>query len=212
MLTGKEIEELHNERDESYIMTLSGRKFYPFKPDAGDVDLNDIASSLSKSCRYSGHTPGFYSVAEHCVKASETLERLVVGGLTKESARCITWALLHDASEAYLNDLPRPIKNHMPHYRLIENDIQKAILDHFEINLTNLDEAYVHKVDAAMLFFEKDAFGWEDREWQITPNAFYHMTKLKKAVPEIECWDHKRAEQEFLNRFEKVTADEWHRL
>ena len=211
MLTNIDIEAYEQEMAGAYIMTLSGRKFYPFSPDPIDVDLGDIAAALSKSCRYSGHTPGFYSVAEHCVKASETLEQLLPRGLTPANATAITWALLHDASEAYLNDLPRPIKNYMPQYVLIENKIQDAILDAFGMELTPKEADQVHKVDAAMLFFEKDGFGWQDREWQLQPNSYYHMARLKKAIPEIEFWSPKEAEQAFINRFEKVTADEWHR-
>lgn len=87
-------------RKGSWIQTYTGRAFWPMDPHEDDICLEDIAHSLSHQCRFAGHSSHFYSVAQHSV--------LVAGLVPKKHA---LWGLLHDASEAYLVDLPRPIKN-----------------------------------------------------------------------------------------------------
>ena len=87
-------------RKGSWIQTYTGRAFWPLDPHEDDISLLDIAHSLSHQCRFAGHSSHFYSVAQHSV--------LVARIVPKKYA---LWGLLHDASEAYLVDLPRPIKN-----------------------------------------------------------------------------------------------------
>jgi hypothetical protein len=82
-----------------WISTYTGRPFWPCDPRIEDVDTDDIAHALSLQCRFAGHVDRFYSVAEHCFRASMIVPY--------EDA---LWALLHDAPEAYLIDLPRPLK------------------------------------------------------------------------------------------------------
>jgi hypothetical protein len=95
-----------------WIGTATGAAFNVIDPRVEDVRLNDIAAALSKQCRYAGHCRRFYSVAEHSVH---------VAHLTSGGAKLKLAALLHDGSEAYLVDIPRPIKNAMPEYRAIED-------------------------------------------------------------------------------------------
>ena len=106
-----------------WLQTYTGRAFWPFDPRADDVDPDDIAHALPHLCRYGGHARRFYSVAEHCVVMSRAV--------APEHA---LWALLHDASEAYLIDLPRPIKRHMPDYRYAERAVQVAICARFGLD------------------------------------------------------------------------------
>ncbi len=87
-------------REGGWIRTFTGRPFWPVDPRPEDIDGRDIAHALANQCRWAGHTREFYSVAEHSVRAS-----LLV---PEEFA---LWALLHDAPEAYLVDLPSPIKH-----------------------------------------------------------------------------------------------------
>lgn len=82
-----------------WMQTFSGRQFWPCDPRADEVCIEDIAHALSMQCRFAGHVRKFYSVAEHCVRAS-----WIVPDRFKLAA------LLHDAAEAYVVDLPRPIK------------------------------------------------------------------------------------------------------
>jgi hypothetical protein len=104
-----------------WMQTYTGKAFTPLDPQAVDVDMLDIAHALSMLCRYGGHTSRFYSVAEHCVLVSEALER---DGYPPDVA---LWGLLHDAAEAYLGDVIRPVKRSMPGYRDAEACVLAAI-------------------------------------------------------------------------------------
>jgi hypothetical protein len=92
-----------DERQGDYIQTFGGRAYWPLDPRAEEVELEDIAHALSNQCRYSGHTRTFYSVAEHSVRVMRLCgpDRIIMAA-----------ALMHDAAEAYLVDLPRPLKHH----------------------------------------------------------------------------------------------------
>lgn len=84
--------------------TATGRIVYPLAPTVDMIDIEDIAQSLSNQCRFSGHVKEFYSVAEHSVRVAQCVQEM--GG----DDETVFWALMHDASEAYLVDLARPIK------------------------------------------------------------------------------------------------------
>jgi hypothetical protein len=99
------------------IRTFMGKLIDPFKPDPELIGLVDIAHSLSNICRWNGHVMRFYSVAEHCI---------FVSGLV-ESREDKLAALLHDASEAYITDLTRPVKYRFPNYLDLEFDLKRVI-------------------------------------------------------------------------------------
>jgi hypothetical protein len=98
--------ELNTGLDDQWISLLSGAKFNYNKPEESDVTLHDIASALSNVCRFSGHLPRFYSVAQHLVNASYIV--------TSENAFT---ALMHDTAEAFTNDLPHPLNGHFRYLR-----------------------------------------------------------------------------------------------
>src|SRR5438093_1391342 len=106
-----------------WMQTYSGAKFYPMHPRAEDVDPIDIAHSLSLLCRYNGHLDRFYSVGEHCVLMSQA-----VG---PENA---LWALLHDATEAYVGDMVRPLKLQQPSFVEAEDRVMAAICERFGLD------------------------------------------------------------------------------
>lgn len=104
-----------------YIETVTGKKFPFLNPSADDVDIKDIAVSLANQCRFNGHVP-FFSVAEHSVAVAARLPaHLQLAGL------------LHDAAEAYLSDIPSPIKRYLPDYQVLETKVQEAINIKFNI-------------------------------------------------------------------------------
>ncbi len=111
------------ERTESnYIRTHSGIKFWPLNPRAMDVDINDIAHALANNCRYTGHTSKFYSVAEHSVHVSKLVaDEFALAGL------------LHDAAEAYIADIAKPIKPYFSNYSEIEDALTETIYKRYEV-------------------------------------------------------------------------------
>lgn len=103
-----------HKEDSPWIQTFSGKHFYFLEPTAEDVDVEDIAQALSKQCRFAGHINKFYSVAEHSLYVSYLAKNPLEG-------------LLHDASEAYLVDMPSPIKAELPEYRKVEEGIMGVV-------------------------------------------------------------------------------------
>ncbi len=137
-----------------WIQTRSGRRFWPLDPRAEDVCIEDIAHALSLLCRFGGHCDRFYSVAEHSLLVADQFSD-VEGAL---------WALLHDASEAYVQDLARPFKRMMPEYRAVEDRVQLAICERFSLDL--VVPARVHAVDRAILMDERRAImSGSDQAW-----------------------------------------------
>jgi 5'-deoxynucleotidase YfbR-like HD superfamily hydrolase len=102
--------------------TWSGQAYYPCDPRAAEVRIEDIAHALSHLCRFGGHSNWFYSVAEHSVYVSQVVP--------PEHA---LQALLHDATEAYCVDVPRPLKIMMPEYAKIEHKNWLAIAERFDL-------------------------------------------------------------------------------
>ncbi len=133
---------------EPYIRTFTGKKFYPLNPEPDQIDILDIAAGLSKMPRYSGQTPFAYSVAQHSVHVSNIL-------VYKEDKIA---GLLHDASEAYIADIPSPIKALLPDYRAMENRIQGAIFKALKIDINDEIMRIVHLADEMMLHCEFDLF------------------------------------------------------
>lgn len=109
-------------RHGDWLQTYTGKAFFPFDPRPEDIDIEDIAHALSHQCRYGGHTSRFYSVAEHCVILS-----------TKVEPQYALAALMHDCAEAYLVDIPRPVKYSLVGYKELEVLVEKAIAAKFNL-------------------------------------------------------------------------------
>lgn len=178
--------------ERSWIQTYTGKKFYPFKPDPTSIDINDIAHALSNLCRYTGHCRNFYSVAEHCVRVSERVQEI-----SPDQIDC-RWGLLHDASEAYLNDIARPVKYHpdMALYRLAEQNLTGAIAERF--CLIGDEPALVKLADTELLFTERrDLLSPSHPDWEKTVKVVCKPLDHVK----IDGWNPKVAEVKFLERF-----------
>lgn len=105
---------------EKCIRTYTGLYVNVFDPKPEMIDILDIAHSLSNLCRFNGHLPKFYSVAQHSVFCCNNVYN-----------KYKLAALLHDASEAYLVDIPRPVKIHLINYNQIEDNLMKVIAEKF---------------------------------------------------------------------------------
>jgi hypothetical protein len=168
---------------QDYILTHSRVRFTPLAPNAADIKLVDIAHSLSLLCRANGHYPRFFSVAQHCLNCEA--EARTRGYSKKLQLAC----LLHDASEAYISDITRPVKKNLLEYIAIENKLQKAIWRAFNINLSQDDLALVFEVDDAMLYAEFDALMGE----KLFPEPFN-----VQSTPDFFQRDSRSVEQEFV--------------
>jgi hypothetical protein len=107
-------------RHEPWLRTYTGRSVHILNPSPEEIHIQDIAHALSHTCRFGGHTPAFHSVAHHSVLVSELLEPTLA-----------LWGLLHDASEAYLHDITRPLKSALPNYDSLETRMMAAICNRF---------------------------------------------------------------------------------
>jgi hypothetical protein len=181
----------------SSIETYYGTLFDPIKPKFADIRISDIAHALAQQCRFSGHVRFHYSVAEHSIRVSEYLETL-------EYAQWVQlWGLLHDASEAYLIDLPSPIKESKtckigPMYKVIEARLMRAVCKRF--SLPQECPEGVHYADAVLLATEaRDLMNADAPHWK----------KLAELPLEerIRPWSAPVAEFEFLRRYRELTGD-----
>ncbi len=174
-----------------WVQTFTGRRAWPREPDAGVVCLEDVVHSLSLRCRFGGHCRLFYSVAEHCVRGM---------ALVSEGARLEF--LLHDAAEAYLADVPRPLKRapEMRWYRVLERGWEEAIASALGVRREHAGE--VRLADMVMLATERrDLMGpvLDGEDWGPLPEP----------SPQViieRTWRPEEAEERFLARFELETS------
>ena len=132
-----------------YITTYSKIHFAPLEPKEKDISIEDIAHALSLMCRANGHFKEFYSVGQHCIYCCE--EAIKRGYSNTVALAC----LLHDASEAYLADITRPVKRNLKNYLEIEEVLQNAIYEKYiGRELTKEEQELISLVDDAMLYNE----------------------------------------------------------
>ena len=132
-----------------WMQTYTGRQFWPMDPRLEDIHLDDIAHALALQCRFAGHSRTHYSVAQHSMHVYGLVVR---AGVTDPVVRL--QALLHDAAEAYVVDMPTPIKRFMPEYRDIEDRLLRVIWEKFGI-FDPMHEV-VKKADVTALITERD--------------------------------------------------------
>ncbi|RVN04626.1 HD domain-containing protein [Sinorhizobium meliloti] len=172
------------ERLGDWMQTYTGRKFWPMDPRADEVLIEDIAHSLSLQCRYAGHCLRFYSVAEHSVHLARHLRW--------QGVEVALWGLLHDASEAYLVDVPRPVKPHLPGYKEAESKVMAAVCERFGLSSTM--PAVVHDADNRII---------GDELVNLAPMDWHARYDDPLGV-NIRCWYPAQAEEEFLATFEAL--------
>lgn len=176
---------------EDFIITYSKLKFSPLEANSGDIQIIDIAHALSLMCRANGHIKHFYSVAQHSINCMlEARSR----GL---SGRLQLACLLHDASEAYLSDITRPVKLHLEKYREYEEVLQSTIMDRFSLgDLSEEDLMQVKAIDDSMLYHELLEL-MEERIFNDVPQIV--------SKPDFEQRDFTEIRELFLKNFEELT-------
>lgn len=180
-----------------WMQTYSGHKFYPSAP-YDCLDIKDIAHALSFQVRFGGHISEPYSVAQHSVLVAKALSVLEYSG------HVILWGLLHDASEAYIRDLPTPVKAGLPEYKKLENSIMQAVgLKFLEGGLTTEELDAVKLADTDLLFTEARRFFGKDvaSKWNVRG---YDI--IEGDIWNGRVWSAKRAEREFLKLYDKLKS------
>lgn len=169
-----------------WMQTAAGRQFWPMDPRPNEVFIDDIAHALSMLCRFGGHCLRFYSVAEHSV---------LLAMRAPEPYRL--WALLHDASEGYLVDVPRPIKSSLGGYKEAEAKVTHAISVRFNLHLGCPD--VVKRLDRAILL--------DERAQNMTPTPhIWGGGDVEPLGVTLQFWNPERARAEFLATFEHLTG------
>jgi len=165
----------------SGIITYTGRWFDPHDPRIGDVCIEDIAHALACTNRFGGHVRKPYSVAQHCCLAA----KMAPSDLELQ-------ALMHDAHEAYVLDMPGPFKAGLPDYRAMEDRVQAVVRRAF--GMPEVFDPRVKEVDLRLMVTEAKAFGlpWWDKYSGISPYA---------ELEGMEPWPWHKAKQRFLDRF-----------
>lgn len=124
----------------AWTWTYTGVRFYPMSAGPDDIVLRDIAHALAHTCRYNGMCKRFYSVAEHSVIVSQLVEE-----------RWAKWGLMHDAAEAYLGDVIRPVKQGLPQFKEAEARLLKQIAIRFGLLPFSVEPKEVKYVDSKLL-------------------------------------------------------------
>ena len=132
-----------------HITTYGGTHFTPVSPDSNGIHITDIAHALSLTCRGNGHVKTFFSVAQHCIHCA------LEADARKHSKRVILACLLHDASEAYMSDVPTPFKQYLTEYIKLEDHLLDLIYTKYlGSSLTPKEQKLVKQIDSDMLYFD----------------------------------------------------------
>lgn len=174
--------------DVPWIQTYSGRRFCPTNPNPDAIVIQDIAHALSMQCRFSGHVRKFYSVAQHSVLVSYVCD-----------AADAMWGLLHDASEAYLVDVPRPLKQSgkFGAYIEFEKQMQLAVCKRF--GLPEKEPPSVKTADTILLSTEaRDLMSPLHPDWR---------NRCDPLPFKIEALPPDKAKDLFMKRFFELRGD-----
>lgn len=173
-------------RTGNWMQTRLGRQFWPLDPRPEDIRIFDIAHALAMQCRYNGHCNVFYSVAEHSVLVS----------LVVPPAHALA-GLLHDAAEAYVGDLVRPLKRHIHGYDAIEDRVWRAIAERYGVPV-DLHESVKIADNAVLLAEQAQIMGPPPEPWNVPGEP---------AAVTINGLNPNEARSAFLDRFTQLTGE-----
>lgn len=177
----------------STMNTFSGKKFDPMEICPDDIRLDDIAHALSLLCRGGGHMKYFYSVGQHSINCMK--EAKARGWSKRIQFAC----LMHDASEAYISDIIRPVKMHLENYLEIEDMIAGKILEKFWLeDLTEEENKQWKQIDDDILSHELKMLMEGERD--SNPQPLY-------AVPDLSERAWRDVEKEFLALAEELSEE-----
>lgn len=172
-----------------YITTYGGTHFVPTKPDAEGIHITDIAHALSLICRGNGQVKTFFSVGQHCINCA--LEAEARG----YSNRIVLACLLHDASESYMSDVPRPFKKYLKDYNELEEQLLEVIYrKYLGTALSDEEQKVLKQIDNDMLYYDLKVLLDEPSEG---PEPVLHI-RLSYEVRPFE-----EVERQYLELFQK---------
>ncbi|CAH2399580.1 conserved hypothetical protein [Mesorhizobium ventifaucium] len=164
------------------ITLASGRIFDFLDPHGSDFTIDDVAHGMAHICRYAGQCRDFYSVAEHSLLVCDV------------AVDCPYEALLHDAAEAFIGDVTRPLKQLLPEYKAIETNVEDAIAKRFGLNRSCRDA--VKTADLSVLAAEQaQVMAPGTDSWAREAGVVPAEVKIRYLSPAV-------ARREFLERFE----------
>lgn len=176
-----------------YITTYTRKHFDPVNPDPELISIQDIAHALSLICRGNGHVSSFWSVGEHCICCAKE------AACRGFSGRLILACLLHDASECYMSDVPRPLKQNMEEYKNQEEKLLIIIYKKFLGNtLTEDEQLQVKEIDDAMLWYDLDKL-LDEKQFGKIPIIHIRLDYTVRPFEEVE--------QEYLNLFYRYSKE-----
>lgn len=196
-------QDTYDGRDD-FFETFREKEFlcHPDKIKENVYDIQDIAHPLAYLCRYNGHVHTFYSVAEHCchihdfiLKHYGTTAYDAWGGWTYK--RCFQ-ALMHDCSEAFISDMPAPMKRFMPDFKLVEAEIEKSVFKFYDLPLP---DQFIKLLDIRILIDERaQAMNSSGKfKW------FYEDDpSIKPLGITLNFWGPEEAYCEFMTRFHYI--------
>lgn len=180
-------------KEESFVITHSGQRAWPFDAERWQPNIEDIAHSLANQARFNGHGRFFYSVAQHCCLMAQFVKHKGFG------KKDILRALLHDAAEAYFGDIVTPVKSCLPLWFRVKEEILIGRIYHWAIDGLKGDEELtrfmLNDLDNWLFISERQALFGKDVVWE-TPQQI--------GVPvsfDIKPWDRETARLEYLKLF-----------
>jgi len=182
----------------TWMQTFSGR-FYPLDPRPEEFEIKDIALSLSRINRYNGHNDAPISVAQHSVQCVDLVE-LIDGGDEEEVHRHKRYMLMHDATEAYVGDMVRPLKSIIPQFGEIEAKVWEACVERFEIE--PIDPKVVK-------YYDNLACAWEKRDLCTSYEHWPRMPEVPDVLLRMKSWTAKQSERQFIQMFNELWGDTW---
>jgi len=181
-----------SKEDGGWMQIANGHLFHPLDPRTDEVFIEDIAQSLSRQIRYNGMSDGVINVAQHSCQCAWLAEQS--GG----DAKVQLAMLMHDAAEAYIGDMIRPLKVLIPEFAKIEDKIMATIVERF--NLPSIS----HK---AQKYYDNMAMAWEKRDMFRSSREWPGMLEVPSWIPVMSEWGFDYSSTRFLRMFEYLKLE-----
>ncbi len=181
--------------EKSIIVTYLGEVITLLDIGNAKINLEDIAHGLSYTCRFAGQCKDFYSVARHSINSLRVAEHFGYNDELK------LYTLLHDASEAYICDIPSPLKKLLPAYKKYENDFQTNIYKTFGLpEITDDKKKLVKEIDNIMF----------SKEWKVLMDSSFEDKNTGLLIPNLifSSKNMEEVEKEFLIEAKKLIKRE----